>query len=238
MALRRTTVSLDKGSAFTLSEDMLEEMLRTGAWREWCTGDLTSAVVNSGVVTDVTGLEHVETGVTASSTASLRTSNANTGFSVGQARTVIDFGDRILIAIQFTVDAGTTTGLLRVTIGKATGIGVAELAVKGIGIRIANVTIGGHHYGTGAVNTAFDTGGLLVAAREYRVVVVSSNGRMEWFMDIGDGSGMVSRATATTGPTGLGTAGNCVMQIEAANGADAVDTELSVHYLKTLVLPQ
>ena len=213
----------------------VEGALRQDQWREYAVGGWTAVVAGSGATAQAPHLEQVATGATGSSTALLKTS-ANAGLSAGRARTVIDFDKRLVMVLYLTVDAATTNGLLRVTLGKpnsGAGSGVGNLTIKGIGIRIANVTIAGHHYGTSAVTTTLSPNAL-TATTEYRVVVVSAAGAMEWFLDDGGGD-LVSLGTATTGPTGLGTAGNCLLQVEADNGVDAVDTTFSVHSCKLYV---
>lgn len=155
------------------------------------------------------------TGTTAGSTG-LAQSVAQTKLSRGKAQNVINWSKKILLSFTIIIDAATTNGISRFTLGKGNVDGVAALAKKGIGVQIEDQALKGLAH-DGSSLTTVDFSLTMTLGIVYQVKVVSDGaGNIEWFVD------GVSKGTTSDGPTGDGSAGNSVFQLESDNGADAV----------------
>lgn len=84
--------------------------------------------------------------------------------------------------------------------------GIGELAHKGVGIRMDNLTMVGTSFGASQADTALDI--TMTSQYQYDGVIIHdpSVPKIEWYVDIGDGNGMVLRGTQSTAtkiPSGI-----------------------------------
>ncbi len=168
---------------------------------------------------------NLSSGATASSTVFTRTPDV-TGVSTGVDDNVVDWSQRVLINLKFAVRANTSTGVVRFTLGKGTGDGMGALNNRGIGIQIEQLSLKGHvHDGTDAATTAALS--TLTANQAYRLFIVSDGaGNVEWFLD------GTSIGTSAAGPSAAGVAGDCVFQLDVANGNNSATQSVLMHALQ------
>lgn len=187
----------------------------------------TGVVVNSGAVAQAPRLLRVDTGATSSSTAAAKAFDCS--WSAGKARAVINWGKRVIIRLVISNDQNTTNGIIRFTLGKSGGIGVAALTDKGIGIQIDNLALKGivHNGSSGAT---IDLTLTMVDDRVYVIVIVSDgSGNIEWFVD------GTSEGTSAAGPIGDSGSARNILQLEADNGSDSADQAAGISDLKVYV---
>lgn len=186
----------------------------------------TQAVAGTGSTTvNSPGFVAVASGATAASSALRRTGSA-LGLSQGKAQDVIGWAKRIVIAFTYNQVAATDTGVSRVTLGKATGTGAGALALAGIGFQVSNLAAQGIcHNGTDLATVSLST--TLTAGILYNVLIVSDNGRVEWFLN-----GVSKGVSAAGGPALDGTAGNSTLHVETENGADSAAMTTRVYGIR------
>ena len=168
---------------------------------------------------------NLTSGATASSTVYVRTPDV-TGVSTGVDDNVVDWSQRVLINLKFTIRGNTSTGVVRFTLGKGTGDGMGALNNRGIGIQIEQLSLKGHvHDGSSAATTAVLS--TLTANQAYRLLIVSDGGgNVEWFLD------GTSIGTSAAGPSAAGVAGDCVFQLDVANGGNSATQSALMHALQ------
>ena len=173
----------------------------------------TEALVGTG--STIIGVDwfQIESGTTASSTAIRRNGNGYTTMA-GVQYDIIDWTKAIVFEFMLNSYTQTSTGIARVTLGKATGAGYANPGVRSIGVRVSNLTLEGIvHDGTSL--TAF--GSLVLTDNiTYAIRLLSDGaGNVQLF------SGSTRVGTTAAGPSTTGTAGDNTVFLETGNGANA-----------------
>ncbi len=188
---------------------------------DWSGATTGSALVASAVPRRI----NLSSGTTPNSTVYVQT-GAVSGFSTGVDANVIDWSQRVLVTLKFSIRANTSTGIVRVTLGKASADGMGALNNRGIGIQIEQLSLKGHvHDGTSAATTAVLS--TLTTNQAYQLLIVSDGaGNIEWFLD------GTSIGTSAAGPSAAGVAGDCVFQLDVANGGNSAIQSALMHALQ------
>lgn len=167
----------------------------------------------------------VSTAADAASTARFLTNHNEVGITRGVAADVIDWSRQVLLGFRFTLTNVTSTGALRILMGKTSADGHGALAAgrRGIGISVANLALSGQ-IGNGSAATTTSSLKTIVADDIYDLYAHSfGDGVVEWFLDD------VSLGTSTGGPTDAGAAGESRIYVEVGNGANAAEVRATVH---------
>jgi hypothetical protein len=180
----------------------------------------TETVTGSGIIGLTPRRYFVGTGTTATSTALMRTTDF-VSWSRGKARRTINWSKRVDFVVDCSAPGGTTNGITRVTIGKHTGDGIADLTDKGIGFKFLDRAIHGHYYGSSAKNIDLSTSMSSDNVASIRVTSYG-DGRVEWYVND------VLAGSATDGPTGDSTTSHTCAQAETDNGGDAASQQIDL----------
>lgn len=205
------------------------DLLATSGFSVLGTTGFTTAVAGTGAVTQAPAVLTLTTGATASSTALARTTGGE-GWSAGKAYTVIDWSKRIVIALRVSrVSAGSANGKFRITLGKASGTGVGDLAAKGLGITFNRFQpVATVHDGSSLTTGNIDAANLAVATHNF-IIVAHGDGTADFYLN-----GALA-VTLSGAPTGDSTSGNTLVQVEAENGADAVANPIVINDWRVFV---
>ncbi len=208
---------------------VLRGLVRQDQWRQIAiNAGWTAVVTGSGSTAQGSGYQIAQTGVTATSTALLRSANAGQyGLSRGQTPDKIDWTKPFLWQIVLT-PVGTTNGVSRLTLGKTAAMGLGDLSAKGLGIKHTGATralYGVVHNGT--TLTTVDLSTALSSFTTERITILSDGlGNVEWLVHD------VSKGTTALGPAALGTAAQTEFYNESDNGGDAATQYSIVHDMK------
>lgn len=221
-----TTPSVDfrpQPAALSILDRVDQEWSQVSDFSNW-----TSAVVGSGSVSKAPRKAQAASGATAASTAYVR-STADQALSRGKNANVLNWSKKLVAHLIISMVAGTTNGISRLTIGKATGTGVGALALKGIGFQVENLALKGlAHNGTTLATVDLATT-LTANQAEHLVVKSDGAGRIEWFLN------GVSKGSSAGGPTGDSAGDENMLYIESENGADAANQSARMHNVKLWV---
>jgi hypothetical protein len=188
----------------------------------------TDTVAGTGAVTrDSTNAAgfgiSLTTGATAASTALSQTMGVM-GISRGVRFDKLDWARPLTVWVRFSILAGTTNGIARITLGKANATGIGNLATRGIQFQVGNLTpTAGVHDGTSLAGVTLSTG-VLVAATIYDLRLESDGrGNIGFYIDD------VLRGSSAAGPsTVTPNADENNWQLEVSNGADSAAQALFV----------
>lgn len=197
-------------------------------WRISNYNGMTTALTGTGLTERSAAHLTASSGTTASSTALARTTE-KLKLSKGKTFKVIDWSKRIVIFFPLVSSVGTTNGISRFTLGKDTSNGIGALDDKGVGIQIDNLALKGIvHDGSSGATVDFSL--TMTDEQVYLMKIVSDGaGNIEWSVD------GVSKGTSNGGPTGDGTNGNSVIQLEADNGGDSAGQTVRIGSLAIYV---
>ena len=214
-----------------VSPALVEQLFQLDQWHDVpLNSDWVEALVGTGSTSLAFGPRRMllSTGATIASSAARKLGGENS-WSRGQGSDVIDWDKRISIQATLVSEATVATALSRLTMGKAAGDGVGDIADKGVGIRLDDFALFGLvHDGVGL--TAVDLSTLLADLQVERVTIKSDGlGNVQWFVN-----GVLVGST-TGGPTGLGTPGSDLMQAEVENPGTAAAKSFRLHNLKVFV---
>ncbi len=182
-----------------------------------------SRVTNSGGHQDDGNVIRVLTGTTANSEAVRATQDEIWGFGSDASTAppgVIDFDRLIIVSFALFLSDSSTNSICRLKVGEAENEPVRDMVSKGfqLSIKDADVFLGVHN-GTDFSETQSDiTLNNSLGVRFCRLMSLAGTVTLEM-------RGMTT-LTRTDGPTGEGDASKSVIQLEAENNADEVDTQV------------
>lgn len=183
-----------------------------GSWTE------TKVAGGGSSVTQAPTYLQVNTSVTANSSDLLYAYTI--GIGTGKSNTRIDWAKKVYLF--FTVFRGASDAQAVARIQLKGAITIGALGSKGIGLQIDNLTLTGESYGTALGTQAL--GLALTQNLEYGVMIICdpATPKVEYYVDIGDGNGMVLLATesgdATKVPAAV-SASDSAMVVSINNGA-------------------
>ncbi len=204
---------------------LLQNLIQTDAFYDIPFHDWSETLVGTGSAAEGPNNYNLNTGATAGGTAQVFTPDNLSLWTPGSSRRVINWDKLIIIHFTFVQLAGTTNGFFRLTLGKDSADGVADLTDHGIGIIIADQAISGHHH-TGASASTDSLSSSTTTDTIHRITIVSLAGSMEYFFD------GVSKSTSSDGPAGNGSNDHCALQMEVDNGADNASQQVIPQNIK------
>jgi len=180
----------------------------------------TSATSGSGAVAQSAGRLYVHTGTTANSQALLRITHVF-GFNSGEAAPeYVDWRKKLYIAFVINRFNSDSEAVAYVQIKETNTHG--QLAERGLGVAISNLTLSGESYGTARGTTGSLS---MTGNRPYYIQIVHDpdQQKVEWFAN---GTSLGTETTAANIPNALGDA-LTFWVVSIANGATGgVDAHL------------
>ena len=190
---------------FRLNKKIITINIPTTGW--------TSVVTGTGTVVQSANYQNVTSGITTGSTSLLH--DLLHGLGIGGSPAKINFDKKLDLGLNFQIAVDDATITRYVQIKQANTIG--DMAVIGLGIKIANKTLYGESFGTERGEVAL---GDLVVSKQYKLNIVLHPGiKIEWWLN---GVLVGTQVTVATIPAGVAGA-NCYLVTSIANGAGAAN---------------
>jgi uncharacterized membrane protein len=211
--------------AAPLNAAMARYQVHPAQWEVVWDANTLQTVVN-GSTSPLTRMVVVQTGTTANSRAQREAAGVGSNdifmASPSQNQTFLDFSKQVTVGFAFApISVSGATSEIYFRLGQAAGTS-GNLAARGIGIRIANLTLTGVVHNGTTLNTSA-TLKTLVAGSVTTWVVMQSDGagNVAFYID------GVLAATLTGGPTsGIG---GSTFAVECLNGATAANTRAQMN---------